>query len=434
MARKPRDEASKPATPAEIETPAASVPPAKPKSAISIDLPASAVSEVKPDEPVAMTGESEAGNNATTRGTPADDHRADAAAEGAPSAGPEQPVPNALPERGWLAPALVALVAGIGGGFLGYEIREFARPKAIAPEALMTRLGEVERRIASQGSAADPAAVIQPLAERLQKAEGALAEAGGREAALREEIGKLRAALAKESADRASAIAALPRAPAIPGTGVAPAEIEALRGQVEGLRPRLDQVAGNMDALAKRVANAPASDALARANARLAATNLIEDAFVEGRPLARMLDVLGRIGVEPARLQPFAPFAEAGAPGARALADSLRAIKPAKPAAAAAPADSGLTDRLWASARSLVEVRRTGEITGTDDAAHLARAEQALARGDIDLAVTLVGRLSAGLAADYAGWLSRAKQRQAAGTALQGLKNDALAALAAAAR
>lgn len=431
MARKPKDETESAAATGDIEAPATSVPPQKPRPAISIDLPASAISEVKADDARAPAPEKPAGEGAAKREAQFESEPARMQADGVPPSGPESMAPKS---SGRIGVALVALLAGIGGGFIGFEIREFTKPRILTPEPLMARLGEIETRMAAQLAAGDATTLVQPFAERILKAEAALAAAAGREAALREEIGKLGAALGRESAERAKAIEGLARAPATSGGGASLAEMQTLRSRIETIQPRLDQVAGELDALARRAAAPPASDALARANARLAASNQLADAFAQGRPLARALDLLARTGVEPAKLQPLAPFVESGAPGIKALTEALKAVKPGSPAPAPPPTDTGLADRLLASARSLVEVRRSGEISGTDDAAHLARADQALSRGDVDLAVTLIGRLSATRAPDYASWLALAKQRQGAGAAILALKDEALAALAAALR
>ena len=124
-------------------------------------------------------------------------------------------------------------------------------------------------------------------------------------------------------------------------------------------------------------------------------------------------------------------IAEAPPPDSKTLLAELRAIKPPTVGPSAGDPPS-IFERVKRGALSLVEVRRTGEITGTDDAAHLARAEQALGRGDLATALTLTGRLSPAAAPAYAAWRTRAEARIKAGEALGALRADALATLAAA--
>lgn len=396
----------------------------KAKSTPAIDLPASEITEVKPETETAAET------------PPAPEPAAEPVIEAAPP--PESPgesPPPSAPSK--LVPGLIGLVAGAIGGFAAYHIGEFSRPKTPQPEsALVTRLGALEQRIAATKPGE---AVPKALVERLEKAESLLAEAGKREEALRADLGRMGQALAAEAAERKKAVDTLAKAaPAAPVGLVGNAggaEIDGLKsriGTVEALQPKLDTVEKSVQDLTGRVAGLSTRDALGAANARLAAVTLLEDGFASGRPLTPTLDLLKNLGSSAAMLGAFTPFAASGAPDAKKLLEELRALAPPPPANATAPNQS-LVEKLKQGALSLVEVRRAGDITGTDDAAHLARAAQALQRGDIAAAAGLVGRLSPAAAQAHAGWRARAEARVRAGEALAALRGEAVTALAKAA-
>jgi hypothetical protein len=374
--------------------------PRKPRSAPTIDLPASAVSEMKDVAPEAAPNapSAEAATGETT-------------ISGEPPG--ESPAPRA--ERRGASPvlaALIGLIAGAAGGFGAYQAGSLWQPKPASPPdaALVQRLDTLEKALAARPAA--PAS----NGEAIAAAEKALREAQTRETALRAEISRLAAAVSAESEERKKALAALAAQP--PGAPVAPAdagEIEALRKALAGLATRLDSgesqigpLRKEIEAVSARFATLAGREAMGLANARLAASALLEDAAARGRPLAPSIELIKGLGVEPARIAALAPFAESGLPGADRLLAEFRAIKPAAAPPGAKP-EAGLLERLRAGATSLVEVRRAGEITGTDDAATIARAEDALKRGDLDAALALVGRLGAARAADYASWRARAE-------------------------
>lgn len=409
----------------------------KAKAAPAIDLSASEIREIQPE---------------TTAGPetiPPADAAADAKAEPAPApeAAPAtemDPAPAAAREEkspSKLAPALLGLVAGVIGGFAAGQFGPLLRSPAPAPEAgLATRLGALEQRVAQP-----PSPAPEGLAERISKAESRLAEAGNRETALRDEVTKLTAALAAERGARETALVRLGEQVAA-GAGVAPAnppiEIEGLKsrlGAVEnaskaavGVGTRVESVAKELEAVNSRIASFAQRDAMGAANARIAAVNLLEDAFQRGRPLGGPLDLLKNLGAEAAALAAFAPFAASGVPGATQLLADLPAPA-AAPAAAQTEPKPGLLDRVKQMAGSLVEIRKAGETSGSDDAAQLVRARQSLQRGDVPGALAAVSRLSPTQAPTFAAWRGKAEARVKAAEALVALRNEAFAQLARAA-
>lgn len=412
----------------------------RPKHAPAIDLPPSDVSEIKAESADSPSTEAPADPPAfepsPVNASPAD-----------PPFSPPLPPSPAAPATPKLVPALIGLVAGAIGGFGAYYLTELSSPVTAPDPTLRTRLGALEQRIASVRPA-ETVGVPQAFIDRLAKAETGLSDAQGREAALRAEISKLSQDVAREAGERRKALETLARPTASPAPAVPPAEIEGLKARiasvedatkgtvalgskVDTLQPRLETVSKNVEALTTRISGLTQREALGAANARMAAVALVEDGFATGRPLGKPLKVLKDLGTADALLAPLMPFAEAPPPDAKALLAELRAIRPpaASPAAGEPPS---IFERVKQGALSLVEVRRTGEITGTDDAAHLARAGQALGRGDIATALTLTGRLSSTAAPAYAAWRSRAEARIRAGETMGALRADALAVLAAA--
>ncbi|HRE22271.1 MAG TPA: hypothetical protein PKW21_14750 [Rhabdaerophilum sp.] len=361
--------------------------------------------------------------------------------------------PSSPPPIPKLVPGLIGLVAGVIGGLGAYQFGEALLPrKAPLPDTgIKTRLGALEQRLAS--AAGTPSAA---LIARLEKAESLLSETGKREEMLRGEIGKLGQALSAEVAERRKAVeAATARAGQALGLAGAPpassAEIEGLKSrlgsvedtakalpemvaalgtQLKAVGPRVDTVSKEIIALSSRLAQLGAQEKLGAAQARLAAVTLLEESFGTNRPLGEPVRLLKNLGVSEADLAAFTPYLETSAPDAARLLADLHAIKPK---AESAEGNPGFFDRLKAGATSLVEIRKTGSVTGTDDASHIQRAELALQRGDIGTAAALIVRLSAANAPAYAEWRLRAEQRAKATEALVGQKKAALANLAAAA-
>jgi hypothetical protein len=339
----------------------------------------------------------------------------DAPATPEAEASPPSPPVAASPARSsssLLVPGLIGLVAGAIGGI------------AVA------QFGGVLRLPLSPGA---PAMGTPPaLVARVEKLEGLLVEAGKSQSLLREEFGRITADVAaqKKAVEGVSSSSA----PLDQNKG---ADLEGLKsrlGALEALQSRLDTLAKDVQAMSGQVAKGSGRDALAAAQARLAALSLLEDAAGSGRPLVAPLDLLRGLGIEATRLAPFAPFEAEGLPDAKRLLEALKALAP-PPASPAPAAAQGLFDRLRQGAVSLVDVRKKadaadrtgmGDSAGSDDAARLARAAQGLNRGDIALALAEVSRLSGEAATPYAPWRERAEARARALDALGRLKNEAL--------
>lgn len=389
----------------------------KSRPPVEIDLPAESVSEVKPDPAPASAAEMPAGEAPASGATAPEPGTTSGATAPEPATasgemGPAQPAASA-PRPALGLPVLVALVAGVAAS-LGVQAL-LGRPDSRLAGTIEQRLSQLEQT--------RPAPVLPPdLAERLARAEKSLAEAGPREQALQAEIARLSASL--------TSLSERPATPAGGAGTVDTAAFDRLRQATEGQVARIAALGDQLTALSKAVAGAGGE--LARASATVVTSQMLAENFQRGEALGGPIEALRALGVANEQMAPLAPFAQNPAPSLASLGTELRELAKASAEASAGP-EADLVTRLRQGLSSLVEVRRTGEITGTDDAAHLARAEQAVARGDLATAITLVGRLSSPRAERFAAWKARTEARAKAEAAIRQIRQDGLAALARAA-
>lgn len=399
----------------------------KAKAAPDMDLPSSEVREIASETPVEPTPE-------PAVQTPAEEVAAPVAAdpvsveEPAP-ANEETPAPALAPTQpSRTLPAIIGLVAGLIGGIGGTVLA----PKIPALNG---------------GGTGTSAAVT----ERLAKAEEALNAFKTREEALKAELASLATRVSGEGEGARKAIQTLeskavtlvqqatPDIDALKGrlgklegeAQVVPKELGALGSKVGTLQPKIDTLEKTVETLNGRLAAVGAKDALALANGRLAAQSLLEEAFGASKPYAEALDLITRTGGDATLIALAKPFADTGAPSAKALRDELNALKPKAPVAS--PGESGFMDRAKRAALSLVEIRQVGDVTGKGDEAVLARIDQALARGELAGAFAVTSALSPQAAPTYAPWRARLEARIKAGEAVVQLRKDAQVALARAA-
>lgn len=391
----------------------------KGKTPPELDLSTADVREIETPAP---TPTLEPETMATQQPAPQEPAGEEPAVEQATAETPPDPAPPAA-ATSRLAPALIGLVAGLVGGVSATVL---AGKWPTAP------------------------ALGTAISERLAKVEEAMAALHKREETLRGEVSALTARLASErEAARATLQALESRAAAAPQPGaelealksrlgklegesqVVPKEVGALGSRVGTLQPKLDTLEKTVEALGSRVAAVGAKDALALANGRQAAQTLLEEAFAAGKPYAEPLDLVTRTGGETSLIALVKPFADSGAPSAKALREAFVTLRP-KPAEAPA-SESGFLDRTKKAALSLVEIRQVGSATGKGDDATLSRVDQALSRGDLAIALAESAAFSPALAPAYAPWRARLEARIRAGEAVAQLRKDAQAALARAA-
>lgn len=350
---------------------------------------------------------------------------------GADRASPEAEMPPPSPGNGskWI-PALIGLVAGAIGGFGAWQVT------GMMDGGVGKLTAGLDQRLARLEQARP--ALPPEVSERLVRAERAMSEAGPREQALRSELGKLQAAISAEQNERSKALAVLGErssTPAAQGNEMPGARLTEMQAQLDGFAPKLNSVSDQVANLSKSLGAVAGRDDLSRASALLVTTGLLNEAFQRHEVLGGILEPLRAMGASEAELSLLAPFASAAPATPAALLAELHALTAKNPGdqKPANKTEGDFFERLRAGAANLVDIRRTGEITGTDDNAHLARAEQALQRGDIAMALALVGRLTPTRAEGLAGWRAKAQQRMKAVEAIGKLRSESLARLSRAA-
>lgn len=402
-------------------------------------------------------------------GRPAGDAPAETRSDAAPSdaapseatpsgAGPEPaPAPaDPPPERrsGGSGLAWVALLGAAAAIVVAVMPYFEADAPAALPAAAERRIAALERRAADPPA---PPADLSPLAARIEALEGrptADAGAGDARAALDERLAAAEQRLA-EISERLSALDAL-RARA--------ADLAAALERVEGRLAGVDEAArraaetaqGAQQAAqaaqqsagqaqqAAGAARQAGEDARARAEAvsqelrergladaagqaMVLAASQLRDAVEGGRPFAVQLEavrsLVGDLPGAAEALDALAPAAQAGVPSRPALIARAEGLPGRIVRAERAAAEGGTwVDEALGRLGTLVTVRRgapaPGE-TGTEAAA--ARAEAAIAQGDIEAAVEHLSTLDGAAAAAAAPWVQAARSRLAAERAAQAL-------------
>ncbi|MEC9343978.1 MAG: hypothetical protein VYD64_09040 [Pseudomonadota bacterium] len=297
---------------------------------------------------------------------------------------------------------------------------------------------EASTRAAPQGpDTTELANRMETLASRLATAESRLDDTSAAAATGETGLAGLEARIG-ELSERVVALADAPAdAPAGAVRPSEPAELAALRDRIEsaaqsasaagqsvsGITARVDALEAASAALEKELA------ALARTGqeqaaqdraARIMAASALETAYLRGEPfgdLAASLQALTGPSPALAALEPFAATGVATdaelVAGFDAAADRILAVP--------APEQDGIVARLFANARSLVEVRPAGPVEGDTLQAVLSRVEAHLGAGEHARALA-EWRTMPQDARDAAGsWGERLERRVAGDHALRGV-------------
>jgi uroporphyrinogen-III synthase len=215
-------------------------------------------------------------------------------------------------------------------------------------------------------------------------------------------------------------------------------EIVALRAALQAL----DQtVAGQKASVEKAAAAAQASVsgeqkavAAARGSAVIGIAARISAGLTTGQPFAPDLALLQPLAQGDAKLTELIaalqPHAAKGVASRANLANTFPSV--AKAALADDLADDSFWQRLLGKLKSVVSLRRTGDVAGDSVEARLARAEAAINSGDLAKAVDLVKSLPPQTSRATADWLARAEAHLAAQRAVDQLAAHAVALLASA--
>lgn len=378
-------------------------------------------------EPPVIEGEAEVLGTSTGSGG------SGGAGEAPPSTAttPEGAVPVARPVLG-IAVAVIAILALAGGAYyvLGRDAGPSPEEEAIA--ALDGRLSALEKK--SEASATLIQSTAQGLEQRLGDAEQKIAaeEASpdsitainARLDKIAAEADALKTSLDEARADaQASAgkIDALQRA--MPPAGIAD-QVARLDAMLKGLNAALDGLGPKVDQMAARVAALEAKkedpDAAARAALGLALANLARAAETPS-PFKSELDAVAAFLPNEPGLAALAGPAQSGVATEASLKERFPSVVQSVFDAERRAEGDGFWARFISHARALVTIRRTGEISGDDTEAVVARMEERLKVDDLAGAAGEGLKLKGPAAEAAKPWLDDAKARVATDETLRAL-------------
>ena len=230
--------------------------------------------------------------------------------------------------------------------------------------------------------------------------------------------------------------------PTATSAGDADKEVAALRTDIAGLRTALqtldqavslqrEQTKTLSDAVGNRGAAEQKALTAARASAVIGIAARLSSALDSGLPFAGDLALLMPLIQGDAKLGEIAtalqPYAQTGVASRAALTADFPAV--AKAALADDLADDSFGERFLGKLKSIVSLRRVGDVQGDSVEAKLARAEATLDGGDLAKAVEIVKSLPAQTAKATAAWLARAETHLAAKRGVDQLAAHAVALL-----
>lgn len=300
-------------------------------------------------------------------------------------------------------------IAGLDGRLVALEKKSAQNTGLIESEAqrLDARLGEAEKRIAAEAQTPDSVSAVTARLDKLTEETQALGQS----------LGEARAA----GEESRQAIEALRRD--MPPAGVADqvarldAMLKALNAALDGLAPKVDEMEARLATLEAKKED---PDAAARAALGLALANLARAAETKS-PFKSELDAVASFLPNEPELTSLDAAAATGVATRASLKERFPALVPSVFEAERRARGDGLWARFLAHARSLVTVRRTGEIAGEDTEAVIARMEERLKADDLAGAVA-EGKALKGAAAEAAApWLEEARARVETETLLRTL-------------
>jgi hypothetical protein len=358
-----------------------------------------------------------------------------------------RPAPAAAPRggaQGFLGGALAGLIVSALAAGADYTL--LASKTDVSQD--VNRLSEVEAQARRDNSAlaADVSrdrAAVAGLEKRMS-ALAAGASASSNTADLDKRVAALEAANAETARNAAAAADAAQRLATqvknlqgdvegargeVPDLSARVAKLENEAAKTNGAGPDLAALAARVDKIETALA-APKKPSAADNAAPIAIiTGAIADKLNAGAPFGPELSELERLGVDPAKLAPLRAVADGG-PTDAALAASFDAVAPKVLAAASHGEQGGVADRFLAHLHSLVKVRDLNETAGDDPPALASQVEALSRRGDIGGALAAFNKLPESARQAASDWLTLARMRQAADSALQSIREAAIAQLA----
>ena len=157
----------------------------------------------------------------------------------------------------------------------------------------------------------------------------------------------------------------------------------------------------------------------------------LKRALDRGEPIKGLLDKVKTLAPEGIDLEPLDKYAGATVPTASQLQQKFASVaRSAIAADTASQGDGGVLDQLFSGARSMVQVRRKGDIPGDTTEAIVARTEMRLADGKLDAALKEAKSLKGDAAAAVDEWLGLLEARVVVDGAMASIERELKSSLA----
>jgi gas vesicle protein len=326
-------------------------------------------------------------------------------------------------------------------------------------DQLQEELARLSANVAAQtlegDAAASDVAVLQTLQSRVDALESSMAQAdsGAALAGLEERLAKLEqsqpdpaaaqqvSASLNQLADRVDTLEPLARQSAgnQEALGGLESQLGGLDQQIKGLSERADAAQAEIGTLSARVTGldakvTAAADGREQGALLALAASQIDSAIGLAQPYETPLQSLSGLAADDSEVQAaveaLRPAAAQGVPSVAELRRQFEEVAAEIVHQSRAPEGQSLLDQATGNLMRLVSVRPVGaDVEGDDPPARVARAEAALAKGDLAAAVAEVEALQGPAAAAAADWLAAARTRLAATSALERLRSRATARL-----
>jgi hypothetical protein len=336
--------------------------------------------------------------------------------------------------------ALIGLLPGLAALWLALQPRQDDTANAVA--ALRSDVSRLAARVDAFEKRPDAGPLRETVAALDKRIATAETLARNAQSTADKATGDAKSAVttAQTAADRPPASA--PSTPAAPPPDLSPLQqqigtadrrIGALDQKLGGVDARLGALQAKIDQ-PKTDARAPTADketetAAENPAAVAVVAQSVLQALPRGTPFPTELAALKSLKADPAKIAALEPFAQSGAPTARALADRFRPLAD-DIAKADQPAEGSFFERIAQSASHLVRIRSAGEKQGSDAAALASQIQAALDRGDLNRAHDLWTKLPDPAKARGQDFAHALAARIAADNAAQSVASDSIARLA----
>ena len=201
---------------------------------------------------------------------------------------------------------------------------------------------------------------------------------------------------------------------------------DAMRESLDPLNAKLTDLEGKLSGVAKAQTDLQTNS---KAAALAVSFYNLRRAANEGKPYAAELRSVAQMSPIPLDLAPLDARREQGIPSLEQLAAEFNTAANAALDAENQPADQSTVSELWSKAKSLIRVRRKGDVPGDSSRAILARVEYRLQAGDLAASIQEAVQLKGAAAASFSPWLEKLKAKRTADEALARVEATLLTAL-----